>query len=250
MDGGREQHRQPLASAAMQAGVETEKTGVDRWARAARRAVARHRRWVVALLAGGCAVAVVSVLSPPRPATTAVVVARRDIIAGSVLGADDLAVSEVEAGLAPPGAAADPAAFVGRVAATPLAAGEPVSDTRVIGSVAIAGYPAGSVALPVPAPTAVAALVAPGDHVDLYAASARPGGVAELVAADAVVVATPDAAATADQRSVVVAVPGSAAARIAQASATTQVTLALRGAPPSSTEPPAVGGPPPDTGGW
>lgn len=87
------------------------------------------------LLAG--ALLVRSVRPDQGPATT-LVVAARDLPAGTTLRPPDLATRVVPRTLAPPGALASRAA-AGRVLTAPLAAGEPLTRTRVVATSVGAG---------------------------------------------------------------------------------------------------------------
>ena len=103
--------------------------------------------------------------------------AARDLPAGTTLERDDLASVDYAAGTAPDGLADD---AVGRVLASPVRAGEPLTDVRLVGAPLAAAYP-DAVALPVRLPDAgMAALLRVGDRIDLVAAdpqgaSARRG---------------------------------------------------------------------------
>ncbi len=174
--------------------------GVDRAARPGRpargglrRRAARRLRWrrgVAALLAGVAVWVVVGAVSPRASGTTGLptVVAARDVPAGAVLGADDLAVVPRRPDDRPDGAATDPAAVVGSTAAGPLLAREVVTPSRLLGGSVLAGQPADHVALTVPVVDATGAGARPGARVDLYAT-----GTGERAASDVVVLAVRDA---------------------------------------------------------
>jgi Flp pilus assembly protein CpaB len=141
-----------------------------RWPRAARISAA------LALLSGLTAFALVQgyvgrieasrpALSPP----VAVVVAAADLSRGVTLDADALQIRRIPAEFAPPGAIGDPADAQGRVLVSGLAAGEPVTATRLaaphtgpVAALVPAGLRAFVVATDVP-PQAVHA----GDRVDV-----------------------------------------------------------------------------------
>ena len=108
--------------------------------------------------------------------TVAAVFATHDIRAGSQITADDVEVRHVHDDGAPAGVAVDTSEVVGRFAALPLTAGEPVlaravSATRS-GSGLAAQYdiPDGDVAVAVPVEPAgaVGGMLHSGDHVDVY----------------------------------------------------------------------------------
>jgi Flp pilus assembly protein CpaB len=143
-----------------------------RWPRAARISAG------LALLFGLAAFALVqgyvARLQASRPALgppVAVVVAAVDLSRGVTLGADALQTREVPGEFAPPGAIGDPADAQGRVLISALAAGEPVTATRLaapeagpVAALVPPGLRAFVVATDVP-PEAVRA----GDRVDVLA---------------------------------------------------------------------------------
>ena len=115
-------------------------------------------------------------LAPPPVPTVEVLVAARDLAAGSVVGADDVVPAAYSPGLAPHGLADDP---VGRVLAAPLRQGEPVTDVRLVGPSLTEGY-AGLVAVPVRLPDAGAvALLTVGDRIDMVATDPEAGDRAD-----------------------------------------------------------------------
>jgi Flp pilus assembly protein CpaB len=174
------------------------------------------------------------------PAATPVAVAVRDLPPGTVLTTADVRVASYAPALAPSGAAARAAELTGRVLASGLRAGEPVTDVRLIGSGLTRLLAPGQVAAPVrPGDLAVTALVRAGDRVDVLASS--PGAAsADVVAERALVLAAPRAntaantaantGATADGDSgglLLVAVDAGTAARLAAASADATLTVTL-----------------------
>jgi Flp pilus assembly protein CpaB len=199
--------------------------------RSLRRRLLRHRRIVTALLAAGCAVAALEVWAPPAPETRDVVVAADDLSAGTRLGPDDLRVAKVAAGILPRGAAASSASFVGRTLAGPMRAGEVLTDQRIVATSLLAGFADGMVAAPLRIPDGeVASLLTVGDRVDVFAASGDVSTAAEQITSGAPVLAVPEPSEfSRDSAVVVLAVSESVAARLAQAVATTQITVVLVG---------------------
>ncbi len=126
---------------------------------------------------------------PEGPDTVGVVVAARDLTAGTVLAAADLREAQLLPETAPAGVTDSVDELTGRPLAAPLRTGEPVTDVRLVGPGLTASLPAGRVAAPVRlADLAVAGLVHPGDRVDVLATA--PGATdAEVVAAGALVLA-------------------------------------------------------------
>lgn len=126
------------------------------------------------------------------PTAVPVVAAARTLPVGHVLQRADLTVLRWPRPLRPATARADPAALVGRRLAGPLARGEPVTATRLLGRDLATGLPSGLVAVAVPLVDGSALdLVRPGDRVDLLAAPRTdevdgrpaPGSIATLARA-------------------------------------------------------------------
>jgi len=196
--------------------------------RAVRRAVLARRRLLAGLLT---AVAVAAGLHTARaapPPQVQVLVAAHDLPAGAVVATDDVRRVGFAPGSVPDGAARDP---TGRTLASPLRAGEPLTDVRLVGPALTDGYP-GLVAVPVRLPDpGMAGLLRVGDRVDLISADPQ-GRAAETVAADVPVLALPDTptevgAAGLTGRLVVVGAQPGEVARIADASVRTFVTIAF-----------------------
>ena len=176
-------------------------------------------------------------LRPPPPAagaldataTVPVVVAAADLPAGAVLGTGDLVVVRLPVDAAPAGVVTDPPQLTGAVLASPLRAGEPVTDVRLVGPGLWSAVPAGQVAAPVRlADLAVATLLRAGDRVDVLAAGEGPD--AQVVAADALVLtapAPPAEGAPASDGLLVLAVPPDTAGRLAVSAASATLTVTL-----------------------
>jgi Flp pilus assembly protein CpaB len=169
-------------------------------AREARLLVARYRPLLLSLAALVVLLSVVQALAPPSAATQPVLVAARDLAAGNVITDADLRQVDWPADLSPPpGDPATAAGLLGRSLASPVRAGEAVTDARLLGPGVLTGQPAGTLAVPVRLADATAAtLVAVGDRVDLIA-GASPDGAAfgagpsgsDVVASDVLVLAVP-----------------------------------------------------------
>jgi pilus assembly protein CpaB len=161
--------------------------------RDARRLGRRYQRWVGAGLIGLGALLTMSVLAPPPAATVMMTVAARDLPAGTRLVAGDLRDVPAPATVVPP-SALDRSGALGEVLLAPVGAGETITAARLSGSGLLAGTPSGTVALPVRlADPGAAALLVPGDRVDLVAAvasDAEPPG-ARVVGRDLVVLHAP-----------------------------------------------------------
>lgn len=157
--------------------------------RAVRRAVLVRRRPLAALLVAVATLVGLRTLAAPAPATVAVPVAARDLPAGAVLGAEDLATARFAPGTEPSRPATD---AVDRVLAAPLAAGEPVTAPRLLGAGLAQAHPT-LTALPVRLPDpGVVGLLRVGDRVDLVATDPETG-TAAVLALDVLVLAIPTA---------------------------------------------------------
>lgn len=155
--------------------------------RRVRRAILRRRRLLAALLTGVAAVSGLRAASPPPEPTVPVVVAAHDLPAGARVTGADLMTVEFRPGSQPGGLVEDPA---GRVLATALDRGEPVTDTRLLGSSLADGHP-GMVAAPVRLPDAsMVDLLRVGDRIDVLAADPQ-GGPTRTLASSALVLAIP-----------------------------------------------------------
>ena len=196
------------------------------------RAVSR-RRW---LLAAGLVAAAVAtalpVLSPTPPAGVSVLTAAHDLAAGTALTDADVARVSLPSELVPTGALAGGEQVAGRFAAGPVRAGEPLTDVRLMGPglLALLGQD-GLVAVPVRlADPAAAALVRPGDRVDVLAAGTSPGAppTASVLAAAAPVLAVPPADGDLEGALVVVAAPVTTATRLAGAATSSRLSVVVR----------------------
>jgi Flp pilus assembly protein CpaB len=162
------------------------------------RILRRNRRPLAALLAGGAMLVAIQAVRPPGPPTSAVVVARHQIPAGTQLAAGDLVVAQVGSQLVPEGAVRDPEALIGSVTAVTVAAHEPLTQARLLGR-ELGADPDRPDNRPMPVRIAdpdAASLLGPGNRVDLIAATANSldaegtgssGASARTVASDVLV---------------------------------------------------------------
>lgn len=197
--------------------------------RALRRTVLSRRRPIAASCAAVAVVAGVQAVRPPAAETVPVTVASRDLVSGTVLTADDVAVARLPPDAVPDGVDTH---AVGRTLAAPIRRGEPVTDVRLVAPTLVAGYP-GRVALPVRIADAdVVGLLRVGDRVDLVAADPRAGR-ASYVAFDVPVLALPSpgeqhtGSGSPSGRLLVVAVPPGDVDRIAVAAATALLSIVI-----------------------
>lgn len=184
-----------------------------------RRVLLARRRPVAALAAGLAVFVGLQAAAAPPPTLTPVVTAARDLPAGSVLTEHDLTLTSFAPGSVPDGAVTT-AAATGRTTTGPVRRGEPLTDARLLHGSLLDGYP-GTVAAPVRiADPGTVSLLRIGDRVDVVAADPQGRHEAELVAADAPVVALPRAEESmlASGGLVVLAVTDTTARRLAGAS--------------------------------
>ena len=161
----------------------------------------RARFPVAAVLLGLAAAQVVAELRPPPRPTTQVVVAGRDLGAGGALTARDLRVVSIPTTLVPKGTHPRADGVVGDHLVTGVPAGLPIVDALLAGARLASAGPAGTVVAPVRlADPAVAALLRPGDRIDLLGAAATADGepVARSLAARALVLGEPGPAPSGD----------------------------------------------------
>lgn len=211
--------------------------------------LARHRRVVAALAVATAVAAGLQAVAPAGAATVPVLAAARDLGWGDPLRAGDLQQVRLPADAVPDGALEETAVAVGRLLASPVRRGEPITDVRLVGPGLLDGHDADGDLLAVPVRVAdpgAAALIGAGDTVDVLAApadafaaeaEADSGPVAlpaDVVAGDVRVLAVPsrDAAGavpSAEGALLVVAASSSQAARLARAQATSRLSIAVRG---------------------
>jgi Flp pilus assembly protein CpaB len=165
--------------------------------------------------------------SAGTPGLVEVAVSSRDLPAGTVLGAADLALARYPPDAVPAGAATAREPLLRRVLAAGVRAREPITDTRLVGAGLTALLPDGQVAAPVRlADLAVAGLVRTGDRVDVLAVP-PDAAAAEVVAGDALVLAATGADEAAGAGLLLIAVDAETAARLAAAATTATLTVNL-----------------------
>ncbi|MFD6142990.1 SAF domain-containing protein [Promicromonospora sp. NPDC060271] len=163
--------------------------------RRARRILWRWRFALAAALFGLAASVTVHLLRPPPPPTTDVAVTARPVAAGTELTRDDVVVRSVAADLAPPGTLPTVHGLLGRSVVVGLPAGAPLHTTLVSDDGVSAAAPHGTVVVPVRlSDDAVAALLRPGDRIDLLAGTTsggEPDGAPRYLARRALVLPVP-----------------------------------------------------------
>jgi Flp pilus assembly protein CpaB len=189
----------------------------------------RYRRLIAASLAAITLFAAIAAVKGTRP-TTDVLVAARDLGAGSVIAADDVVVRTVATTLAL-GATDEPAQLVGHTLLVNVTSGQPMYDTFALDHTSI---PEGFAAVPLrPSDGAVANIVRPGERVDIVGqrtASDAPTVLARNLAVLTVAVprATGLLKSSSDSPLVVVVADSYTAGALAAASLAGPVALTLR----------------------
>ncbi|MEZ5119431.1 MAG: SAF domain-containing protein [Candidatus Nanopelagicales bacterium] len=151
--------------------------------------------------------------------TVATVVAKVDMPAGHIVGASDVQVVGWPADGHPAPAASSPETILGRRATAPIKAGEPLTDLRVVGPSVLAATGPGLVAIALnPDPLTVSGVIRPGDRVNLVGQT--DAGPRTLVQGASVLTLT-------EESGTVLAVPGTSAAAVMQASATDSIAMVL-----------------------
>jgi pilus assembly protein CpaB len=196
------------------------------------RSVGWHRRLLAAGLAAGAVALALQAAEPAPEPTVPVVVAAAELRGGLALTTGNLELVDMPPDLVPAGAVASIEAAVGHVLAGPMRTGEPLTDVRLIGPGLLTGWGADLVATPVRvADPGVAALVRPGDHIDLYATPATGLGPAAVVAAQVPVLAIPaaaDDALLAEGALLLVGTTTRQAASLAEAAVAARLSVVLR----------------------
>ncbi|WP_406283774.1 SAF domain-containing protein [Embleya sp. NBC_00896] len=193
-----------------------------------RRVLARHRRGVAALSAAVAVIALIVAIRPEPPPTTRILVAARDLPAGSTPGPADVTLVDIPTALRPAGVLRAVRQTEGVALTGPVRRGEPLTDVRVVRPGAAPD--AGTVALPARFADADAvAVLRPGDRIDVLAAPPpEHPGPARLVVAGAVVVARPAATAASTGALLILEVPRSVAAELAGVAAGPTLTYTIR----------------------
>ena len=172
----------------------------------------------------------VSSLLPQAPSHGEVVVAARDLEAGTQVTAADVTIAAVLAQGRPDGVVDDPTLVVGRRLVAPVRRGEPLTDVRFADARSLADDAgAGRVAAPLRlADGEVAALLAPGTLVDVVAADGQGSARVVAEAARVIVVPTPEGDLF-DGALVVVSTTATEATALAASAAAGPLSVTLRG---------------------
>ncbi len=197
------------------------------------RAAARHRVLLAAGLAAASVAAALQSLTPAHEPQVRVLAAAHDLPAGAVLGGDDVKAMPLPRSAVPAGVLTAAVPFTGRLVAAPLRRGETLTDVRLVGAGLLAGLADdGLVGVPVRlADAEAAALLQPGDVVDVLSASAGPtaSGPAQVAAAAVRVLAVPARGSdTGEGALVLLAASPTAGARLAAAAVQGRLSVVVR----------------------
>ena len=158
------------------------------------RAVSWHRRKLAVLAALAAVLTGLAAAAPDGPPTLSVVRATSELPGGTRIAGADLELAHVVAADAPRGALTDPAEAVGQLLAAPVAEGQIITPAALTTARAVTS--GGRVVAPLRLADAdLAALLRPGDQVDVIAAdpqSAQADVVARAVRIVTVPRADPD----------------------------------------------------------
>jgi pilus assembly protein CpaB len=207
------------------------RTPQHRFLRDLRRAASWHRRKLAIVAAIAAVLSAVAAAAPPAPPTSRVVRATTDLTSGAIVRSSDITVSSIAEDALPRGALVDPTAVVGRRLIGPVADGQVLTALDLLGT--SWGIGPGHVIAPLRlADSEVAALLQPGALIDVIAADPE-GGQANVVATRVRVLTVPASPASegvsaADGALVLVDVDAETATLLAEAAASTRISVVLR----------------------
>ncbi|PRY00445.1 SAF domain-containing protein [Allonocardiopsis opalescens] len=192
--------------------------------------VARYRRPAAAALCAGAALAALYLVRPPPEPTAAVLAADRDLAAGEVIAAGAVRTVRVPTALLPDGALRPGSRRAGERVAGPVRRGEVLTDARLDARPHPDDFGPGLVAAPVRLTDGgVAALLRPGQRVDLLAAGDATEGAAVRLAERAPVLEVPQAQPDAvDGALIVLALTPQQAAQLAAQTIHSHLSVTIR----------------------
>jgi pilus assembly protein CpaB len=202
-----------------------------RFLRDLRRAASWHRRKLAIVAAIAAVLTAVAAAAPQAPPTLRVVRATTDLTSGAIVRSSDITVSSVAEDALPRGALVDPTAVVGRRLIGPVAERQVLTALDLSGT--SWGIGPGHVIAPLRlADPEVAVLLQAGSIINVIAADPE-GGQANVVAAGVRVLLVPappagEGAGPADGALVLVDVDAETATLLAEAAATTRISVVLR----------------------
>ena len=202
-----------------------------RFLRDLRRAASWHRRKLAIVAAIAAVLSAVAAAAPPAPPTSRVVRATTELTSGAIVRSSDITVSSIAEDALPRGALVDPTAVVGRRLIGPVADGQVLTALDLLGT--SWGIGPGHVIAPLRlGDSEVAALLQPGALIDVIAADPE-GGQANVVATRVRVLTVPaspgsEGVSAADGALVLVDVDAETATLLAEAAASTRISVVLR----------------------
>lgn len=193
------------------------------------RAVSWHRRKLAVLAAVAAVLTGVAAVNPDGPPTLTVVRTRAQLAGGSVVGSGDVELAQVAVADAPAGAATDPAEVVGRRLAASVAEGQVLTGLALL-STRTSGVPGRVIAPLRLADSDIAALLRPGEIVDVVAADQQSTRAAVVASGVRVVTipATPEQDSSQTGALVLVEVNPDEATAIARAAVSGALTVIWR----------------------
>ena len=154
--------------------------------------IVRYRRSIAATLAALGVMLLGSVVVPNQDSGIAVLVATKQLAAGSVLTQQDFKLSQLNKDSFWESAASDPNELIGRTLAHNLVVNQPISSTDVIGPGLLDGLPSNYVAVSLLLTTGTnTSLLRLGSSIDVYGATNDGLNVGTLVASRAIILAKP-----------------------------------------------------------
>lgn len=195
------------------------------------RAVSWHRRKLAVAAAVAAVLVGMTAMTPDGPPTLSVVRAGRQLAGGVAITRGDLEVDSIVADSAPQGALTSPADLVGQVLAAPVAEGQVLTELALV--TPRTPVASGQVIAPLRLADAdLAALLRPGDRVDVMAADEQ-SAEASVIATGVRVVTRPPATDPTEGPAtpgalVLVAVDRETAKRLAGAAVSATLTVTWR----------------------
>ena len=154
--------------------------------------IVRYRRSIAATLAALGVLLLGSAIVPKQDSGIEVLVATRQLAAGSVLTQEDFKFSELNKASFWESAASDPDELIGRTLSRNLVANQPISSTDVIGPGLLDGLPTNYVAVSLPLSTGTnTSLLNLGSAIDVYSTANDGLNIGKLVASRAIILAKP-----------------------------------------------------------
>lgn len=197
------------------------------------RAVSWHRRKLAVLATVGAVLTGITAVAPDGPPSIAVVRATTGLAGGATVTSSAVELDRVPEAAVPEDALTDPGSVIGRTLLGPVSEGTVLTALDLISARAAS---AGRVVAPLRLADAdVAALIRPGDLVDVLAAEPE-AGAAVVVARGVRVLTVPEhadsselsAGADVEGALLLVEVTPEAATRLAQAAVAAQISIVLR----------------------